>query len=594
MASVADGGKASGIFHCLFPLSPDVDRRREKMTREIRYQEKPWLASYERGVPENIAYEDKSLPDFLRERAAQVPDATALLYQGYGMTYRRFEALVDRFAAFLAQCGAGAGKTVALLLPNCVPCVIAYYAALRAGGIVVMNNPVYTDRELEYQFNDSEAAILVTLDLLADRMIDLRAKTKIRQIIVASLGDYLPFPKNLLFPWVARWKKLSAPFRQLSEVLSWKNCLSEVRNDEPGSGENRLQEVAVYQYTGGTTGRPKGVELTHANLSRQVQQCAAWFPKFRRGGERMLGALPYFHAFGMTTAMNLSVYMGWAQILIPRPQSGPLLEAIRKYHPTFAPLVPAMYAGMLKHPDFGRTDMTCLKGAFSGGSPLSVELMGDFERKTKAIIVEGYGMTETSPVTLINPFDGGGRKAGSVGLPISDTFCRIVDPVEGLRDVPMGECGELIVRGPQVMKGYKDRPEETAEILRDGWCYTGDIARMDREGYVFLVDRKKDLILSGGYNIYPHEIEEVLAGHPKIAETCAVGIPDERRGEKVKVFAVLKDGETATEEELLAYCRTKLAVYKLPAVIEFRPELPKSQVGKILRRELRDAERKKG
>lgn len=563
------------------------------MTREIRYEEKPWLASYERGVPENIAYEDKSLPEFLRERAVQFPEAAALLYQGYRLTYRRFDVLVDRFAAFLAGCGAGVGKTVALLLPNCVPCVIAYYAVLRAGGIVVMNNPVYTDRELEYQFSDSEATILVTLDLLADRMIGLRAKTKIRQIIVASLGDYLPFPKNLLFPLVARRKKLSAPVRRVPGVTYWKSCLPEVPAVEPANGINRLEEVAVYQYTGGTTGTPKGVELTHANLSRQVQQCAAWFPKFGRGGERMLGALPYFHAFGMTTAMNLSVYMGWTQILLPRPQSGPLLEAIRKYRPTFAPLVPAMYAGMLKHPDFDRTDMTSLKGAFSGGSPLSAELMRDFERKTKAVIVEGYGMTETSPVTLINPFDGGGRKAGSVGLPISDTFCRIVDPVEGLRDVPLGERGELIVRGPQVMKGYKGRPEETAEILRDGWCYTGDIARMDLEGYVFLVDRKKDLILSGGYSIYPHEIEEIFTGHPKIAEACAVGIPDERKGEKVKVFAVLKQGETASETELLEYCRTRLAAYKLPAAIELRPELPKSQVGKILRRELRDAEWKR-
>ena len=285
-------------------------------------------------------------------------------------------------------------------------------------------------------------------------------------------------------------------------------------------------------YTGGTTGIPKGVELTHANLSRQVQQCAAWFPQFKRGGEIMLGALPYFHAFGMTTAMNLSVYMGWAQILVPRPQAGPLLEAIRRDRPTFAPLVPAMFAGMLKHPDFGKTDMNCLKGAFSGGAPLSGDLHRDFEQRTGVKIVEGYGMTETSPVTLIHPFAGKTRKIGSVGLPISDTLCRIVAAEGGAVDVPLGERGELIVRGPQVMKGYKGRPEETAGILREGWCYTGDIAEMDEEGFVFLVDRKKDLILSGGYNIFPQEIEEVLNSHPKIAESCAVGIPDEIKGGK--------------------------------------------------------------
>jgi len=552
---------------------------------EISYQEKPWLKSYERGVPENIAYEEIPLPDILKRTAGQFPDQAALLFQGYAMSYRDLNEAVDCFAGFLAGQGIGRGRTVAILLPNCIPCVVAYYAVLRIGGIVVMNNPVYTDPELEYQFNDSGACALITLDLLGNRMIDLRGKTKIRQIVVASLGDYLPFPENLLFRFLSRRKKLSAPVKQASEVYRWKSCLRRDQLQLP-HGQYGFQDVAVYQYTGGTTGLPKGVELTHANLSKQVQQCAAWFPKLKQGGEVMLGALPYFHAFGMTTAMNLSIFKAWAQVLVPRPQSGPLLEAIRRHRPTFVPLVPTMYAGMLKHPDFGKTDMTCLKGAFSGGAPLSEELIRDFEQKTGAVIVEGYGMTETSPVTLINPFDGGARKIGSAGLPISDTLCRIVDPVDGVSDVPLGEHGELIVRGPQVMKGYKDRPEETAGILRDGWCYTGDIAVMDRDGYVFLVDRKKDLIISGGYNIYPREIEEVLHGNPKIQEACAVGIPDYRKGEKVKVFVVLREGETATEQELLDYCRTRLAVYKLPSVIEFRAELPKSNVGKILRREL--------
>jgi len=558
----------------------------------IGYQDKPWLKSYEPGVPENIAYEEIALPDILKGVAVQFPDQAALLFQGYTMSYREFDEQVDCFAGFLADRGINRGQTVAILLPNCIPCVIAYYAILRIGGIVVMNNPVYTDPELEYQLSDSGACALITLDLLGNRMIDLRAKTKIRQIVVASLGDYLPFPKNLLFRLLARRKKMSAPVKQAADVYRWKSCLHIDPLQLP-AGQYGFQDVAVYQYTGGTTGLPKGVELTHANLSKQVQQCAAWFPEFKKGREVMLGALPYFHAFGMTTAMNLSVYMGWAQILVPRPQSSPLLEAIRMHRPTFAPLVPTMYAGMLKHPDFAKTDMTCLKGAFSGGAPLSGELIRDFEQKTGAVIVEGYGMTETSPVTLINPFEGGARKVGSVGLPISDTLCRIVDPVKGVADVPLGERGELIVRGPQVMKGYKDRPEETADILREGWCYTGDIAVMDNDGYVFLLDRKKDVIISGGYNIYPREIEEVFNSNPKIQEACAVGIPDWKKGEKVKVFVVLKDGEAATEQEFLDYCRTRLAVYKLPAVIEFRTELPKSNVGKILRRELRDAEWKK-
>jgi long-chain acyl-CoA synthetase len=556
------------------------------MSEEMSYRNKPWLKSYERGVPENIIYEELSLPDILERTASQFPDQSALLYQGCSINFRQFKELVDRFASFLSVQGVRRGQAVAILLPNCIPCVVAYYAVLRIGGIVVMNNPLYTDPELLHQFNDSEACFLVTLDLLGNRMIDLREKTKIKQIVYASLGDYLPFLKKLIFHLLGVRKKWSAPVKKAPEVFSWRKCIRGTSSPFQLPKDGGFHDLAVYQYTGGTTGLPKGVELTHANLSKQVQQCAAWFPAFKKGREIMLGALPYFHAFGMTTTMNLSVYMGWAQLLVPRPQSGPLLAAIRKHRPTFAPLVPTMYAGMLKHPHFSKTDMSCLKGAFSGGAPLSEELKQNFEQKTGAIIVEGYGMTETSPVTLINPFAQGAQKRGSVGLPIPDTLCRIVDLENGTSDVPLGQRGELIIQGPQVMKGYKDKPVETAEIIRNGWCYTGDIAVMDHDGYVFLVDRKKDLIISGGYNIYPHEIEAVLNSNLKVEESCAVGIPDERKGEKVKVFLVLKEGERATEQEMLNFCRERLAAYKLPVEIEFRTELPKSHLGKTLRRKL--------
>jgi long-chain acyl-CoA synthetase len=557
--------------------------------QSIGYSDKPWLKSYRSDVPEHIDFEKLCLPDILRERAAENPGSRALLYQGYVMNYEKLQKEIERFSLFLRNSGVRKGQAVALLLPNCIPFVVSYYAVLRIGGIVVMNNPLYTDRELEYQLNDSEACALITLDLFGNRGIQLRRRTGIRSIVIASLGDYLPLPKKLLFHIFARRKKLSAPVDRAKDLVYWKKCLR--RSAAAPTGElSNLEDVAVYAYTGGTTGIPKGVELTHANLSLQVQQCAAWFPQFKRGREIMMGALPYFHAFGMTTAMNLSLYKGWCQILVPRPKAEHLLEAIRTYRPSFAPLVPAMLAGMLKHPDLRKTDMSCLKGAFSGGAPLSGSLLRDFEEKTGVRIVEGYGMTETSPVTLINPFDGESRrKPGSVGIPISDTRCRIVDSETGGTDVPLGKRGELIVAGPQIMKGYKGRPEETAGMLRDGWCYTGDIAVMDDDGYVFLVDRKRDLIISGGYNIYPAEIEEVLNSHPKVSESCAVGIPDELKGEKVKVFVVLGERESATAEELLDYCRTQLAAYKCPALVEFRRELPKSIVGKPLRRELRDS-----
>jgi long-chain acyl-CoA synthetase len=333
--------------------------------------------------------------------------------------------------------------------------------------------------------------------------------------------------------------------------------------------------------------------LTHANLSKQVQQLEAWFPKFSKGTEIMLGALPYFHVFGLSVSMNLSIHMGWSQILVPRPQPQPLLEAIRSFRPTFAPLVPTMYIGMLNHPDLQKTDMSCIKGAFSGSAPLPVEVIHNFEKATGAVIVEGFGMTETTPVTHINPFAGGARKVGSIGVPIPDTECRIVDLDSGTTDMPVGQPGELIIKGPQVMKGYKDMPEETANSLKDGWMYTGDIATMDEDGYFYIVDRKKDMIISGGFNVYPRDIDEVYYEHPKVQEACSIGIPDAKRGENVKLFVVLKEGETATQEEMIDYGKTKLAAYKLPSEVEFRKELPKTNVGKILRKQLRAEELEK-
>jgi len=555
----------------------------------VKYQDKPWLQSYEEGVPEHLDYEEICLPQILDRTAAAFPERAALIFQGQAVTFRQLQDLVDRFAAALAAFGIGKGDAVALLLPNLISTVVAYYAVLKVGAIAVMNNPLYTDRELERQFNDSGAKLLITLDLLANRMIDLRPGTALEKIVVASLGDYLPFPQKLLFPLLARWKKLAAPVNAAPDVYRWQDCLQR-RDPVLPPAELSFDDLAMYQYTGGTTGVTKGVELTHGNLSMQVQQCAAWFPRFKKGTETILAALPFFHVFGLTVAMNLSLYMGWSQVLVPKPQPEPLLEAIRKFRPTFIPLVPTMYIGMLHHPSLKKTDMSCIRGAFSGSAPLPLEVIREFERVTGAVIVEGYGMTETSPVTHANPFAGGGRKAGSIGVPLSDTLARIVDLDEGLREMPVGVPGELIVKGPQVMRGYKGMPGETAKTLRDGWCYTGDIATMDEEGYFYIVDRKKDLIISGGYNVYPRDIEEVFYHHPKVQEACAVGIPDPKRGENVKVFVVLKEGMAATPAELLDFCRQELAAYKLPAEIEFRPSLPKSNVGKILRRELRAEE----
>ena len=562
------------------------------MAGESIYQSKPWLKSYEKGVPETIRYEEICMPDILDRTAKQFPEKTALIFQGFTLSFRQLKDMVDRFAACLTTFGVKQGDAVALLLPNVIPCVVAYFAILKIGAISVMNNPLYSDPELDHQFNDSGAKVLVTLDLLGNRMIDLRPKTKIKQIVYTSIGDYLPFPKNLLFPLVAKKKKLAADVKAATDVFKWKDCIAKYAPNPPAV-KIGFEDVAMYQYTGGTTGVSKGVMLTHANLSKQVQQLKAWFPAFNNGTEIMLGALPYFHVFGLSVSMNFSIHMGFAQVLVPRPQPEPLLESIRNFRPTFAPLVPTMYIGMLNHPDLKKTDMSCIKGAFSGSAPLPVEVIHDFEKATGAVIVEGFGMTETTPVTHVNPFHGGARKVGSIGVPISDTLCRIVDLEDGVKDMPIGERGELIVKGPQIMKGYRGMPEETANTLKDGWIYTGDIATMDEDGYFYIVDRKKDMIISGGFNVYPRDIDEVYYDHPKVQEACSIGIPDPKRGENVKLFIVLKEGETATQEEMIEFGKTKLAAFKLPTEVEFRKELPKTNVGKILRKQLKSDEMEK-
>ena len=557
----------------------------------MSYKDKPWVTSYEKGVPEKIEYEEICLPEILERSAQRFPNKMALLFQGYKITFRELNDMVNRFAANLHDFGIEKGDSVAVLLPNVIPCVVAYYGILKIGAIAVMNNPLYSDRELEYQFNDSDSKLLVTIDLLANRMIDLRPKTKIKQIIYTSIGDYLPFPKNLLFPFVAKKKNLAADVKFAEHVYTWKTLSAKPPSRLP-EVELSVDDTAMYQYTGGTTGISKAVMITHGNLSRQVQQIGAWFPAFD-SNEVMLGALPFFHVFGLTTAMNLAIFLGWGNILVPKPQPEALLEAIRKYKPSFTPLVPTMYIGILNNPAIDRTDLTSIKGCFSGSAPLPLEIIRDFENRTGAVIVEGFGLTEASPVTHVNPFAGGKRKAGSIGIPISDTECRIVSLDDGITEVPVGESGELLIRGPQVMKGYRNNPEETANALADEWLHTGDIAKMDEDGYFYVVDRKKDMIISGGCNVYPRHIEEVFYENSKIQEACAIGIPHPTRGESVKVFAVLKKGETATQEELIEFCTDKVARYKLPTEIEFRDDLPKTNVGKILKKDLREEEMNK-
>jgi long-chain acyl-CoA synthetase len=562
------------------------------LSEQSIYSKKIWLNSYEQGIKETVEFKDGLIPQFLEESTKNFPDNPALIFQGYSLTFTELSEMVARFAAALKSFGIQKGDSVAILLPNVIPCVVAYYATLKIGGIVVLNNPLYSDRELEHQFTDSNSKFLITLDLLANRMVNLREKTNIKTIVYTSIGDYLPFVKRLLFPLVAKKKGLAADVSPAKDLHKFKDVIAK-HNPDYTQADIDIDDVAMYQYTGGTTGVSKGVMLTHKNLSYQIQQLEAWFPGFDKGAEVMLGALPIFHVFGMSVSMNFAIRMGWTNVLVPKPQPEPLLEAISKFKVSFAPLVPTMYIGMLDHPDMEHTDLTSVKGCFSGSAPLPIDVINDFQGKTGSIIVEGFGLTESTPVTHVNPFNGT-RKQGSIGIPIPNTECKIVDLEDITREMPLGEPGELLMRGPQIMKGYLGKPDETKKTMtEDGFLRTGDVATMDEDGYFYIVDRIKDMILSGGYNVYPRDIDEVLFEHPKILEACAIGIPHPKRGEAVKAFVILKEGQEMTAKEVIDYCETKLAKYKLPVEVEFRQELPKSNVGKVLRKDLRAQEEAK-
>jgi len=537
---------------------------------EKSYQSKPWLKHYADGVTEEIEFEELCLPDILERAAKRYPDKDALVFKEDKMSFKELKDKVDRLATCLSGFGIKKGDSVAILLPNLSPCVISYYAILRIGAIVVMNNPLYSDRELEHQLNDSGAKALITMDIFGNRMIDLRQKTGIKQIIYTSV--------------------LGTEVKPAEDVYEWEDILSKT-SPSPPAVELSFDDVAMYQYTGGTTGVSKGAMLTHRNLSCNVQQLASWLISPLKGGLKegqgmSLSAPPFFHAFGLTAAMNSSIYLGWTQVMIPRPQPDQLLEAIGKFKPTFIFLVPTMYIGILNHPDFDKVDMKSIKFCGSGAAALPVEVIEKIQKKTGSPLMEGYGMTEASPITHVNPF-GGLRKPGSVGVPIQNTLSRIVDLKDGITPVPVGEVGEIVFKGPQVMKGYLNMPDETAEALKGGWLHSGDLGKMDEDGYFYVVDRKKDMVVSGGYNVYPKEIEDVYLEHPKVAEAAAIGVPHPTRGEQVKLMLVLKEGENATEEEMIKYCSDKLAKYKWPTMVEFRSELPKSAVGKILKHVLR-------
>lgn len=549
-------------------------------------EERIWHRAYAPVVPPSVDYEHITMPEALQRTARNFPDSVALIMMGKKITYRELDDLVNRFASALADLGIQKGDKVALLLPNIPQVVISAYALFRMGAVVVMNNPLYTERELEHQLKDSDSRMAICLDLLVPRVLKLKEKTGIETVIACHIRDYLPFPKRQLFPFVKKeMHRRTGPTEDVHDFLD----LVKRYPAAPPGGEVSFEDLATLLYTGGTTGLSKGVMLSHGNLSINVQQLKAWFYDAEDGGESILGIFPIFHAAGFTVVMNHSIFRGFTVLLVPRPEPAGILDMTRRYRPTVFTCVPTIFVGVLSHPYFTKADFSFIKYTVSGAAPLAVETIREWEKATGSTIVECYGLTETTLLSHANPW-GGKTKVGSVGVPVTDTDCRIVDLETGTNDLPLGEPGEILLTGPQLTNGYYKRPEETAEAIREGWFYTGDVGYMDEDGYLFIVDRKKDMIIAGGYNIYPRDIDEVLYEHPKIREACAVGLPDPYRGETVKAFIVTKPGEILSEEEVISFCREKLAVYKVPKLVEFMDELPKSTVGKVIRRKLKEME----
>jgi long-chain acyl-CoA synthetase len=556
--------------------------------------EKPWLKFYDEGVPHTLEYPGIPLHWFLEESARKYPNSIATILPGrFGdtkLTYRELNELANRLANALIDLGVKKGDRVALYMPNCPQFVIAYSGILKAGAIVVATSPLYSPREVEHQFNDSEAKTVIVLSLYYPVVKQVQPKTRVQKVIVSNIKEHLGGIDRLLFGLVM--EKKEGHRVELGDGDLWLPDLLEKYPAGDPEVDVGPDDIALFQYTGGTTGVPKAAVILHRNLVANALQASAFLPDVEIPEEIHLAAIPLFHVFGMVAVMAWAWSLSAAMILVTNPRDiDALLKAISKYKPTLFMGVPTMYNAINHHPDIAKYDVKSIRACISGSAPLPMSVKQTFEELTGGRLVEGYGLTEAPTATHCNPMYGLNVE-GSIGLPLPDVEAKIVDIDTGTKDLPIGEAGELILRSPAVMKEYWNMPEETEIALREGWLYTGDIALMDENGYFYIVDRKKDMIIASGLNIYPSEVEDVLYEHPKIQEAAVAGIPDPKRGETVKAWVVLKPGETTTVDEIRDFCRDKLASYKIPYYVEFRDELPKTMVGKVLRRALAEEEAK--
>jgi long-chain acyl-CoA synthetase len=550
-------------------------------------EDRPWFKFYDPGVRKHIDYPSVPLFHFLEESARKYPNRPCAVFRGGKISYAEMDKLTDRLAAAFASMGVKKGDPVGIFMPNTPQFVIAYYAILKAGGIVVATNFMYTAREIEHQLNDSGVEVMVVLSNFYEKVKEVQPKTKLKKLIVTNIKEYFPGLLKILFT-LAMEKKMGARVQLRDDDIWLQDVLKSYSADDRPKIEVGPDDRALFQYSGGTTGISKAAVALHRNLVANTLQIQEWMPDVKYGEETVLMAIPLYHVYGMVAGMSFAISSGSTLVLIVDPRDmSDVIGSIEKYKPTIYPGVPAMYNAINNHPDViaGKVDVSSIRGCISGSAPLMRETKEKFDALTGGRLVEGYGLSEAPTATHCNPLYGETR-TGSIGIPLPDVDARIVDLEDGITVLPPGEIGELVLNSPNVMAGYQNMPTETANVLRDGWLFTGDIARMDEDGYFYIVDRKKELIKPGGFQVWPREVEEVIAENPKVFEVGVAGIPDAYRGETVKAWVVLKPGESANAEEIRAWCKERLAPFKVPTHVEFRDEIPKTTVGKILRREL--------
>ncbi len=557
-------------------------------------KERPWFKHYESEVPKSIEYPEVPLYHFIENAAAKYPDQACAIFKGSVITYSEMDEITNRLAGALAAMGVKKGTPVGIFMPNSPQFVMAFYAILKAGGIVVATNPLYTGREIEHQMKDSGTEIMLVMSNFYSMIKEVQPKTPIKKLIVTNIKEYLPGMLRFLFTLTK--EKKDGHRVELGEGDYWlQDLLKEYSAADRPQIEMKPKDDALYQYSGGTTGLSKAAIATHGNLVANTLQIKSWLPSVKEGGETVLMAIPMFHVYGMVAGMSFGIAAAASMVMVPNPRDmGDVLGSISKYRPTIYPGVPAMYNAINNHPDVkaGKVDVSSIKACISGSAPLMRETQATFEELTGGKLVEGYGLSEAPTATHCNPVFGM-SKEGSIGIPFPDVDVRIISLDDEVTVLETGEIGELVMKGPQVMKGYLNMPTETTNALRDGWLYTGDIAYMDEDGYFFIVDRKKELIKPSGYQVWPREVEEVIAENSKVLEVGVAGIPDAYRGETVKAWVVLKPGEILTADEVKAWCKEHMAAFKVPTHVEFRDELPKTTVGKVLRRELVRQDREK-